>query len=101
MHYSSGVFNVTGCGPNDDIDHAVMLVGYDTTGEKPYFILRNSWGTGWGQDGYMQIAITSGPGVCNINQFPVYPLVGSTTPTPAQTSTSTSTLALEKDLSVK
>jgi hypothetical protein len=34
------------------INHAVTLVGYNST----YFILRNSWSTEWGEQGYMRIA---------------------------------------------
>ena len=41
-------------------DHAVVLVGWstETTGdEPPYWIIRNSWGTNWGEDGYIRIAM--------------------------------------------
>ena len=36
--------------------------------EEPYFLLQNSWGTGWGEDGFMRMAITGGRGVCGINR---------------------------------
>ena len=52
--YKSGVF--TGkCGTT--LDHGVVLVGYGTDSETglDYYILRNSWGTSWGQNGYMYI----------------------------------------------
>ena len=51
--YSSGVF--TGCPtytPNSDINHALLLVGYDEDG----WLLKNSWGTDWGDDGYIRVA---------------------------------------------
>jgi C1A family cysteine protease len=53
--YRSGVFNTNESGT---INHAIVLVGWQdqpgtTTGG--YWILRNSWGTTWGQNGYMYI----------------------------------------------
>ncbi len=36
-------------------DHVVALVGWDDNGGNGYWILRNSWGTGWGEDGCMRI----------------------------------------------
>jgi hypothetical protein len=55
-NYSSGVFKGSG---SRDIDHAVMIVGWQddasiTSGG--YWIMRNSWGTSWGEQGYMKIA---------------------------------------------
>ena len=51
--YIGGIFN-----NNDDktINHAVVLVGWDDTqGSNGVWILRNSWGTSWGESGYMRI----------------------------------------------
>ncbi|XP_073778215.1 cathepsin O isoform X2 [Danio rerio] len=45
-------------------NHAVLITGYDTTGEVPYWIVRNSWGTSWGDDGYAYIKI--GNDVCGV-----------------------------------
>ncbi|XP_017273029.1 cathepsin O [Kryptolebias marmoratus] len=45
-------------------NHAVVVVGYDTTGEIPYWIVQNSWGTTWGDEGYVYIKI--GSNVCGI-----------------------------------
>jgi len=54
MSYSSGVF--TGCGlARIDINHAVQLVGYGTAGGKDYWIVRNSWGSFWGESGYIRL----------------------------------------------
>ena len=52
--YSGGVIK-TGC--NTNIDHAVAAVGFgkDTDGTD-YFIIKNSWGAGWGESGYVRIA---------------------------------------------
>lgn len=45
-------------------NHAVQITGYDTTGDVPYWIVRNSWGTSWGVDGYVHIRI--GGNLCGI-----------------------------------
>jgi len=39
------------------IDHAIVIVGYDTTGATPHWIVRNSWGKGWGEEGNFRIAM--------------------------------------------
>jgi len=54
--YSSGVFS--GCQFRDiDINHVVQAVGYgrDTQRNKDYWIIRNSWGRTWGEQGYMRL----------------------------------------------
>ncbi|KAG7224888.1 hypothetical protein INR49_014952, partial [Caranx melampygus] len=43
-------------------NHAVLVVGYDTTGDIPYWIVQNSWGTTWGNEGYVYIKI--GGNIC-------------------------------------
>jgi cathepsin L len=70
--YKTGVVTKN-CGTN--LDHGVLIVGYDTTGTTPYWIVKNSWGTSWGMEGYIEIEISSGPGVCGINMQPSYPVV--------------------------
>ncbi|XP_067898113.1 cathepsin O [Heterodontus francisci] len=45
-------------------NHAVVITGYDKTGDIPYWIVRNSWGTKWGIDGYVHVKI--GKNVCGI-----------------------------------
>lgn len=65
--YSSGVFNDESCGTS--LDHAVALVGYGSN----YFILRNSWNTSWGDEGYMKIAQSSrnAHGICGVLSEPI------------------------------
>jgi len=50
--YSGGVFNTAESGK---VNHGVVLVGWDDNIGGGVWILRNSWGTGWGEDGYMRI----------------------------------------------
>lgn len=76
--YSGGVY--TGkCG--DRLDHAVLTVGYgvDEDTQLKYWLVKNSWGTSWGQDGYILIERDSdandGGGLCGILEdasFPIY-----------------------------
>jgi len=65
--YKSGIITDSSCGTR--LDHAVAVVGYSTSGSTPYYILRNSWGTVWGDKGYANVEATaSGKGICGINQ---------------------------------
>lgn len=45
-------------------NHAVQIVGYDATGDVPHYIVRNSWGTSFGDDGYLYVAV--GKNLCGI-----------------------------------
>jgi C1A family cysteine protease len=68
--YSSGIIT-TGCGTA--LDHAITAVGYTPD----YFIVKNSWGTTWGQEGYVWISSSTqyngGLGACGIFSQPQYP----------------------------
>jgi len=62
--YTGGILS-SGCThAYSDLDHCVQLVGYDDTGAKPYWIIRNSWNTNWGIEGYIHVAI--GSNLCGI-----------------------------------
>jgi KDEL-tailed cysteine endopeptidase len=73
--YSSGV--LTGnCGTN--LDHGVLVVGYGTTGTMDYWKVKNSWGTSWGEEGYLLICKdcdkNGSKGECGINMDPSFPV---------------------------
>ncbi len=64
--YTGGVFSGPTC---SDINHAVVLVGWDDSqGTNGVWFLRNSWGPGWGEDGYMRIEY----GVCDVGYAACY-----------------------------
>jgi len=73
MSYSSGIFDGSCPGGRD---HAVVLVGYGTENGKDYWILRNSWNTGWGEKGYMRIARGGhgADGICILATDPSVPI---------------------------
>ncbi len=86
QYYSGGVFLGPGC---TQINHGVVLVGWDDN--QGIWYLRNSWGTGWGENGYMRI----GYGVSRIGFGAAYVVYSadcytlSTNVTPAGTGTIT------------
>ncbi|RWR77070.1 senescence-specific cysteine protease SAG39 [Cinnamomum micranthum f. kanehirae] len=71
--YSSGVF--TGqCGTS--LDHGVAAVGYGATANgTKYWLVKNSWGTGWGENGYimMERGVDAKEGLCGIAMEASYP----------------------------
>jgi KDEL-tailed cysteine endopeptidase len=74
--YSSGVFTGT-CGTT--LNHAVLVYGYDTDPASGlrYWKIKNQWGTGWGEGGYMRMvrdpSRNGGKGQCAMYAHGVYP----------------------------
>jgi C1A family cysteine protease len=70
--YTGGILNSAACGTN--LDHAITAVGYGNKDGQNYYIVRNSWGPTWGDQGYIMIAAVEGTaGICGIQQQSVYP----------------------------
>jgi len=69
--YHTGVLDDSSCGTN--LDHGVLLVGYDTDSKsgKDYWLVKNSWGTSWGDAGY--IKFVRGKNQCGLTLAPSYP----------------------------
>lgn len=59
-YYAGGIYNVQNQNnPDNEINHAVNLVGYKSENGVSYWIVRNSWGRSWGESGYIRIGIES------------------------------------------
>ena len=64
--YRSGI--LTNC--PGGVDHCVQAVGVDTSSRNGYWKVRNSWGTSWGEDGYIRISY--GSNTCKITDDATY-----------------------------
>lgn len=64
--YTSGIIEGDGCGAS--LNHGVLAVGYGNENGEDYFIVKNSWGATWGEQGYVRIGTKckSDHGVCGI-----------------------------------
>lgn len=74
--YKSGIVDDVKCGTN--LDHGVLVVGYGSENGKDYWIVKNSWGPRWGDNGYIKIARsnnTHDAGICGIASQPSYIVV--------------------------
>ena len=71
--YSGGVITGSECGT--EIDHGVLAVGYGVDEETglEYFLVKNSWGPSWGDQGYVKLGVMEGAGVCGIQGQASYP----------------------------
>ncbi|CAI5989225.1 unnamed protein product [Closterium sp. NIES-65] len=74
---------------SNHLNHVVLVVGYLSAGSDPsnsavpppFWIIRNSWGTAWGDQGHMRMDIRSGDAICGINTLPgLFPVVRTCPP---------------------
>ncbi|MQL77856.1 hypothetical protein Taro_010279 [Colocasia esculenta] len=74
--YGGGFVFEGPCG--GEVNHAVTIVGYGATSEgTKYWILKNSWGTTWGEQGYMKLLqdySSDSRGMCLVATYPAYPI---------------------------
>ncbi|KAL2454685.1 KDEL-tailed cysteine endopeptidase CEP2 [Abeliophyllum distichum] len=74
--YSSGIFSGY-CGK--DLNHGVAAVGYGEANGEKYWLVKNSWGTNWGEAGYIKMKrdSTDNNGICGIALEASYPVIRS------------------------
>lgn len=71
--YHSGIYDEASCS-SLFLDHEVGLVGYGTEGSTDFWIVRNSWGTSWGENGYVRM-IRNKNNRCGVATEPIIPKV--------------------------
>ena len=75
--YSGGVVtDIALCGQN--LDHGVLIVGYGVENGLKYWLVKNSWGEGWGESGYIKLGRSDSmndAGVCGVAKQASFPLV--------------------------
>ena len=75
--YSSGI--ITDC-PSTTIDHGVLLTSYGTSDGVDYWGVKNSWGSSWGENGYIRLArnVKQTGGTCGLTSMASYPVINKT-----------------------
>jgi C1A family cysteine protease len=71
--YSGGVLTSSSCGTK--LDHGVLIVGYGAENGQKYWLVKNSWSSSWGENGYVKIArsdSTNDAGICGIAMDPSF-----------------------------
>jgi len=73
MFYTGGIYDNPDCGT--ELDHSMLITGYGNSSGINYWTLKNSWGSSWGEQGYVRIQRSSGnvTAVCGINLAASYP----------------------------
>ncbi|KAL4462565.1 hypothetical protein ABPG74_000395 [Tetrahymena malaccensis] len=75
-NYESGIYSNPDCSTDpQEVNHAVLAVGYNLTGR--YYIVKNSWGKDWGMDGYFYIEL--GSNMCGLADCASYPILDDQT----------------------
>ena len=72
--YHRGIYASELChsGPQD-VNHAVLVVGYGEEGDVPYWIIKNSWGPEWGEEGYFRMVRNKN--MCGVATCASYPVL--------------------------
>lgn len=74
LFYAEGVFDNPECSSAvEDQAHAVLAVGYGTENGKDYWLIKNSWSTYWGDNGYVKIARKNN--ICGVATAASYPIL--------------------------
>jgi len=74
QHYGGGVYDDGDCVDDGNLNHAILLVGYNRTDpDNSYWVAKNSWGHKWGEEGYIHMKM--GQNTCGLAKRPVYPVI--------------------------
>jgi len=73
VNYESGVFSSPDCS-QIHLNHAMLLVGYGTENDQDFWLIKNSWGADWGDEGFIKVARNMDNN-CGIASCGVYPVV--------------------------
>jgi C1A family cysteine protease len=73
--YTGGIYSYKNCTTNTN--HAVLAVGWGTQNGTNYWIIKNSWGSTWGESGYFRIV--RGVNMCGIEGMVWWPIITNTT----------------------
>jgi cathepsin L len=73
--YKGGIYYEPTCNEAPgEVNHGVVVVGYGTENGEDYWLIKNSWGPTWGDNGYFKLARNRGNN-CLIAKYPLYPTV--------------------------
>lgn len=70
--YHTGVYDEPECS-SENLDHGVLTVGYGTEDGQDYWLVKNSWSSGWGEEGYVKMLRNSG-NQCGVASAASYPI---------------------------
>ncbi|XP_027351576.1 thiol protease aleurain-like isoform X2 [Abrus precatorius] len=71
-HYKKGVYTSNTCGStSQDVNHAVLAVGYGVEDGVPYWLIKNSWGEDWGDNGYFKMEMGKNMCVATCASYPI------------------------------
>lgn len=74
VNYKTGIYSNANCGTA--LNHGVLATGFSDDGKINFFRVKNSWGTSWGEAGYIRMAYGTGKGTCGIaNSWDAIPLL--------------------------
>ncbi|KAJ8921570.1 hypothetical protein NQ315_010475 [Exocentrus adspersus] len=73
QNYAGGVFETSECS-STELNHGVLIAGYGTENGKDYWLIKNSWASWWGDNGYVKMARNRN-NLCGVATDPSYPVV--------------------------